>query len=137
MRGPRGTDFEGGVYHGKILLPEDYPFKPPDMIFLTVCLLLLLLPPILSPSTHLPPSKTAVLRSARRSALPSPPTMLRPGSPPGSSPSPSSLAQPLFFFSSTVLTSFIKVRADCRSGPDFLHADSRRRSDCLPGLADV
>jgi ubiquitin-conjugating enzyme E2 J1 len=23
------------VYHGKILLPDDYPFKPPDIIFLT------------------------------------------------------------------------------------------------------
>lgn len=42
LRGPRGTDFEGGVYHGKILLPDDYPFKPPDIIFLTVPLHLLL-----------------------------------------------------------------------------------------------
>jgi ubiquitin-conjugating enzyme E2 J1 len=23
------TDFAGGVYHGRILLPPDYPFKPP------------------------------------------------------------------------------------------------------------
>ena len=31
----QGTDFEGGVYHGRILLPIDYPFKPPNIVFLT------------------------------------------------------------------------------------------------------
>lgn len=36
IRGPAGSDFEGGVYHGRILLPPDYPFKPPNIIFLTV-----------------------------------------------------------------------------------------------------
>jgi ubiquitin-conjugating enzyme E2 J1 len=36
VRGPRETDFEGGVYHGKIILPSEYPFKPPDIVFLTV-----------------------------------------------------------------------------------------------------
>lgn len=35
IRGPAGTDFEGGIYHGRILLPPDYPFKPPNIIFLT------------------------------------------------------------------------------------------------------
>jgi len=35
MRGPKNTEFEGGVYHGKIILPADYPLKPPDIIFLT------------------------------------------------------------------------------------------------------
>ena len=35
IRGPPDTDFAGGVYHGRILLPPDYPFKPPDIIFLT------------------------------------------------------------------------------------------------------
>lgn len=29
------TPFEGGVYFGKILLPEEYPLKPPDFIFMT------------------------------------------------------------------------------------------------------
>lgn len=29
------SDFEGGIYHGKVLLPTDYPFTPPDIIFLT------------------------------------------------------------------------------------------------------
>eukprot|EP01129_Flabellula_baltica_P017699 TRINITY_DN98_c0_g1_i2.p1 TRINITY_DN98_c0_g1~~TRINITY_DN98_c0_g1_i2.p1 ORF type:complete len:285 (+),score=67.91 TRINITY_DN98_c0_g1_i2:198-1052(+) len=35
FRGPRGTEFEGGIYHGRILLPAEYPLKPPDVIFLT------------------------------------------------------------------------------------------------------
>jgi ubiquitin-conjugating enzyme E2 J1 len=35
IRGPTGTAFEGGVYHGRILLPADYPFKPPNIVFLT------------------------------------------------------------------------------------------------------
>jgi len=35
IRGPPKTDFEGGVYHGKILLPPEYPFKPPNIIFST------------------------------------------------------------------------------------------------------
>lgn len=36
VRGPPSTDFEGGVYHGRILLPADYPMKPPNIILLTV-----------------------------------------------------------------------------------------------------
>lgn len=35
LRGPSGTDFQGGRYHGKILLPAEYPFKPPNIVFLT------------------------------------------------------------------------------------------------------
>eukprot|EP01122_Echinamoeba_exundans_P012990 TRINITY_DN5593_c0_g1_i1.p1 TRINITY_DN5593_c0_g1~~TRINITY_DN5593_c0_g1_i1.p1 ORF type:complete len:331 (-),score=58.67 TRINITY_DN5593_c0_g1_i1:90-1082(-) len=35
IRGPRETEFEGGVYHGRILLPAEYPYKPPDIVFLT------------------------------------------------------------------------------------------------------
>jgi len=35
IRGPNGTDFEGGVYHGRILLPSEYPFKPPNIVFMT------------------------------------------------------------------------------------------------------
>mmetsp|Transcript_7450 Transcript_7450/g.8852 ORF Transcript_7450/g.8852 Transcript_7450/m.8852 type:complete len:449 (+) Transcript_7450:94-1440(+) len=35
IKGPKGTDFEGGIYHGRILLPTDYPFKPPNIVFLT------------------------------------------------------------------------------------------------------
>lgn len=38
IRGPDGTDYESGIYHGRILLPHDYPFKPPSFIMLTpVC----------------------------------------------------------------------------------------------------
>lgn len=35
IRGADGTEFEGGIYHGRILLPPEYPFKPPHIIFLT------------------------------------------------------------------------------------------------------
>mmetsp|Transcript_22625 Transcript_22625/g.33080 ORF Transcript_22625/g.33080 Transcript_22625/m.33080 type:complete len:308 (-) Transcript_22625:212-1135(-) len=35
IRGPPDTDFEGGIYHGRILLSPEYPFKPPNIIFLT------------------------------------------------------------------------------------------------------
>jgi ubiquitin-conjugating enzyme E2 J1 len=35
IRGADGTDFEGGIYHGRILLPPEYPFKPPHIILLT------------------------------------------------------------------------------------------------------
>lgn len=36
IRGPEDTPFSGGIYHGRILLPPEYPFKPPNIIFLTV-----------------------------------------------------------------------------------------------------
>ena len=32
IRGPPDSDFDGGRYHGRILLPSEYPFKPPDII---------------------------------------------------------------------------------------------------------
>lgn len=32
IRGPPDTDFEGGVYCGRIQLPHDYPYKPPNII---------------------------------------------------------------------------------------------------------
>jgi ubiquitin-protein ligase len=35
IRGAKDTDFAGGTYHGRILLPPEYPFKPPDIIFMT------------------------------------------------------------------------------------------------------
>lgn len=38
VQGPPSTDFEGGVYHGRILLPPEYPMKPPNIILLTVSL---------------------------------------------------------------------------------------------------
>ena len=36
IRGPPDTPFEGGIYHGRILLPTEYPLKPPNIVFLTV-----------------------------------------------------------------------------------------------------
>jgi len=36
VQGPPGTDFEGGVYHGRIILPADYPMRPPNIILMTV-----------------------------------------------------------------------------------------------------
>ena len=36
IQGPPSTDFEGGIYHGRILLPPEYPMKPPNIILLTV-----------------------------------------------------------------------------------------------------
>lgn len=35
VRGPSDTEFDGGVYHGRIILPPDYPMKPPNIIILT------------------------------------------------------------------------------------------------------
>uniref|UniRef100_A0A7S1HPV4 UBC core domain-containing protein n=1 Tax=Phaeocystis cordata TaxID=118079 RepID=A0A7S1HPV4_9EUKA len=35
INGQRGSDYEGGIYHGRILLPPEYPFKPPDFVMLT------------------------------------------------------------------------------------------------------
>jgi ubiquitin-conjugating enzyme E2 J1 len=36
IRGPADTDFAGGLYHGRITLPSDYPFKAPNIMLLTV-----------------------------------------------------------------------------------------------------
>ena len=36
VRGPVDTDYQGGVYHGRIIVPVEYPMKPPDIILLTV-----------------------------------------------------------------------------------------------------
>ncbi|XP_041109637.1 ubiquitin-conjugating enzyme E2 J1 isoform X2 [Polyodon spathula] len=35
VRGPPDSDFDGGVYHGRVVLPPDYPMKPPSIILLT------------------------------------------------------------------------------------------------------
>ncbi|ORY78430.1 ubiquitin-conjugating enzyme/RWD-like protein [Leucosporidium creatinivorum] len=34
IRGP-GAEFEGGVYHGRMVLPSEYPFKPPEIYMAT------------------------------------------------------------------------------------------------------
>ncbi|XP_030346040.1 ubiquitin-conjugating enzyme E2 J1 isoform X1 [Strigops habroptila] len=35
VRGPPDSDFDGGFYHGRIVLPPEYPMKPPSIILLT------------------------------------------------------------------------------------------------------
>eukprot|EP01023_Acetabularia_acetabulum_P022690 TRINITY_DN2229_c0_g1_i4.p2 TRINITY_DN2229_c0_g1~~TRINITY_DN2229_c0_g1_i4.p2 ORF type:complete len:270 (-),score=48.21 TRINITY_DN2229_c0_g1_i4:803-1612(-) len=35
IRGPVDSEFEGGFYHGRIILPAEYPFKPPSFIMLS------------------------------------------------------------------------------------------------------
>ncbi|KAL6279626.1 hypothetical protein ACE6H2_016507 [Prunus campanulata] len=35
IRGPNGTEFEGGIYHGRIQFSEEYPDKPPIFTLLT------------------------------------------------------------------------------------------------------
>ncbi|XP_022238900.1 ubiquitin-conjugating enzyme E2 J1-like isoform X1 [Limulus polyphemus] len=35
VRGPPDSEFDGGIYHGRIILPPDYPMKPPSIILLT------------------------------------------------------------------------------------------------------
>ena len=37
IRGPADSEFDGGIYHGRIILPPEYPMKPPSIIILTVC----------------------------------------------------------------------------------------------------
>ncbi|XP_008241963.1 PREDICTED: ubiquitin-conjugating enzyme E2 J2-like [Prunus mume] len=35
IRGPRGTEFDGGIYHGMVTFSEGYPSNPPSIAFLT------------------------------------------------------------------------------------------------------
>lgn len=35
IEGVKGSHFEGGYYHGKLLFPRDYPLKPPSVLMLT------------------------------------------------------------------------------------------------------
>ncbi|BFG38114.1 hypothetical protein CerSpe_243880 [Prunus speciosa] len=35
IRGARGTEFEGGIYHGRLMFPEEYPYQAPSFMFLT------------------------------------------------------------------------------------------------------
>ncbi|KAI9140931.1 ubiquitin-conjugating enzyme/RWD-like protein [Paraphysoderma sedebokerense] len=35
VRGPPSTPYEKGRYHGRLLLPPEYPFKPPSIFFST------------------------------------------------------------------------------------------------------
>eukprot|EP01105_Mastigella_eilhardi_P006973 TRINITY_DN18464_c0_g1_i1.p1 TRINITY_DN18464_c0_g1~~TRINITY_DN18464_c0_g1_i1.p1 ORF type:complete len:266 (-),score=67.48 TRINITY_DN18464_c0_g1_i1:128-904(-) len=33
--GPEDSEFAGGVYHGRLILPAEYPMKPPNIVLLT------------------------------------------------------------------------------------------------------
>ncbi|PNW79926.1 hypothetical protein CHLRE_08g372400v5 [Chlamydomonas reinhardtii] len=35
LEGAKGTEYDGGVYHGKLVFPADYPFKPPSISLFT------------------------------------------------------------------------------------------------------
>ncbi|KAH8599997.1 ubiquitin-conjugating enzyme, partial [Bisporella sp. PMI_857] len=35
LRGPPGTPYERGIYHGRIILPAQYPLRPPSFRFVT------------------------------------------------------------------------------------------------------
>ena len=35
IKGPKDTPYDGGRYHGKLVFPSDYPYKPPAIMMLT------------------------------------------------------------------------------------------------------
>lgn len=35
VTGPPGSLYESGVYHGKLLFPAEFPFKPPSIYMIT------------------------------------------------------------------------------------------------------
>ncbi|CAH3107996.1 unnamed protein product [Porites lobata] len=35
VRGPENTPYTGGYYHGKLVFPKDFPFKPPRIFMIT------------------------------------------------------------------------------------------------------
>lgn len=35
IKGPKETPYAGGRYHGKLVFPADYPYKPPAIMMLT------------------------------------------------------------------------------------------------------
>ena len=35
LKGPSGTDYEHGFYHGVLKFPSDYPYKPPSIMLFT------------------------------------------------------------------------------------------------------
>jgi ubiquitin-conjugating enzyme E2 J2 len=35
VRGPPESPYDSGIYHGKLVFPHDYPFKPPSIYMLT------------------------------------------------------------------------------------------------------
>ncbi len=35
VTGPEGSAYEGGLYHGKLVFPREFPFKPPSIYIIT------------------------------------------------------------------------------------------------------
>ena len=35
ITGPKDSVYEGGQYHGKLVFPPEYPYKPPAIMMLT------------------------------------------------------------------------------------------------------
>ena len=35
VTGPEETPYEGGLYHGKLVFPREFPFKPPSIYMIT------------------------------------------------------------------------------------------------------
>ena len=35
VKGPENTPYEGGFYHGKLIFPKEFPFRPPRILMLT------------------------------------------------------------------------------------------------------
>lgn len=35
MTGPEATPYDGGYYHGKLMFPREFPFKPPAIYMIT------------------------------------------------------------------------------------------------------
>ena len=35
IKGPKDTPYTGGSYHGKLIFPSEYPYKPPAIMMLT------------------------------------------------------------------------------------------------------
>jgi ubiquitin-conjugating enzyme E2 J2 len=35
IEGSKDTPYDGGIYHGKLVFPKDYPLKPPSVLMLT------------------------------------------------------------------------------------------------------
>lgn len=35
VEGPEGSPYHGGLYHGKLVFPREFPFKPPSIYMIT------------------------------------------------------------------------------------------------------
>ena len=35
VKGPENTPYDGGFYHGKLIFPKEFPFRPPRILMIT------------------------------------------------------------------------------------------------------